>query len=62
MLAASKPLARNTVRAPSMIWRRLALSSGAASIDCGFAGGGLRHLISSIGRNVAVTEPSVILT
>src|SRR6185312_9834720 len=30
MLAASKPLARNTARAPSTIWRRLALSSSAA--------------------------------
>src|SRR5882762_8670215 len=27
MLAASKPCARNTARAPSMIWRRLALSA-----------------------------------
>jgi hypothetical protein len=27
MLAASKPWVRNTARAPSMIWRRLALSS-----------------------------------
>src|SRR6266481_859364 len=33
MLAASKPCARNTARAPSMIWRRLALSS--APSDCG---------------------------
>src|SRR4051812_32640449 len=35
MLAASKPCARNTARAPSMIWRRLALS---ASNSMGRAG------------------------
>src|SRR5438552_5636186 len=31
MLAASKPCARNTARAPSMIWRRLALSAASKS-------------------------------
>src|SRR5437763_153377 len=31
MLAASKPCARNTARAPSMIWRRLALSAASNS-------------------------------
>src|SRR5438128_452018 len=30
MLAASKPWVRNTLRAPSMIWRRLAVSAAAA--------------------------------
>jgi hypothetical protein len=30
MLAASKPWARKTCRAPSMIWRRFALSAAAA--------------------------------
>src|SRR5215831_3019710 len=70
MLAASKPCDRKTARAPSKIWRRLALSSGpavwngrtataASLVICIPLGRGHRPHFDSLSRNMAYSHANI---